>query len=405
MTTTLAPTATPAFVQTLPTWAVGLMADKVAKANRKAARNGLGEPFALTIIATREWVEESPYGAKITRSESDVAVTGDSPSLPGWAFAATIDWTLESPVINTSPFYSGPTLPRPESKICEHCGTVRSRNETFLVTGPDGAVSQVGRQCLTVFTGISPGWVSLADSLEVDEDDFASYGSGDYLYSVQSVLGLGIRLVDALGYVSKSKAEDLGQVSTTARFIVAHDGARTAQDREIEASNNAALATRSRSDEAVATEVAAIIAWGATLDGSDYLLNLRAVLGERGWLSQRHLGYGLSSVATFRRATEQAARVAVQRAERSPVVEGRGVITGTVLSVEVRESNFGPQVKCRIAVDNGSVLWGTLPRAIESATPGDTVEFVATVTASGNDPTFGFFARPVKAKIIARASA
>lgn len=407
MTITIdAPATDAGFTTDLPEWAVAAYEAKITKANRKAERNGLGSPFALTVL---NWTERKRtlYGVEVTERWAEVRITGDSPSLPGWSFAATVDWTLTEPVLNVSPFYAGPTLPRPESKVCEHCGTIRSRNETFLVTGPEGAIKQVGRQCLTAFTGIPLGWVQLErDVAEGDPDDwFAGASADSFTYDVRSVVGLGVQFTDALGYVSQAKAVDTGTPSTRDRFLIAWHGPYGDRERAIQQQTEAALATRSRSDAEVAAEVEAIIAWGAGVGGSDYLNNLHAILGEQGWIGRRHLGYALSAVGAYRREQANIARRAAVAATRAPVTEGRYAITGKVLAVEVREGYYGPQVKCRIELAGGTILWGTLPRAAASAVPGDTIAFTATVERSERDATFGFFQRPTGARVTARAAA
>jgi hypothetical protein len=405
MTTTIEAPAQAAFtIEALPAWAVAAYESKIAKANRKAARAGLGEPFGLT-VAWRT-VQRELHGVTITEQIGDATITGSAPSLPGWSFAATADWSLEAVVLHTSPFYTGPVLPRPASKVCDHCQTVRSRNETFLVTGPEGAVKQVGRQCLTVYTGIPVGWVALErDIAAPDDDDFARASGDSFIYDARGVIGLGIQLTDALGYVSQAKAEEQGQVSTRDRFLIAYHGPYSERERKIAEQTADALAARSRSDAEVAAEVEAIIAWAGSLDGAtDYLSNVKAVVTEGGWLGRKHLGYALSAVGAYRRDRDHQARRAVQQAERAPVVVGRYPITGTVASVEVRDSFYGPQVKCRITLAGGTVLWGTLPASVRDAVPGDTLAFTATVTASDRDATFGFYSRPTGARITARGS-
>ena len=46
-------------------------------------------------------------------------------------------------------------------------------------------------------------------------------------------------------------------------------------------------------------------------------------------------------------------------------------------------------------------MWGTKPSEISTATRGDVVAFTATVSASDDDDSFGFYSRPTKAHIIA----
>ena len=401
-TATAAPAAPTAWAEWVPTWTVAAWTEKVAKANRKAARNGLGEPFAITVLGTRETFQRIGT-LRVPAHESQITITGDSPALPGWSYAAAVDWSLSEPVVNVSPFFTGAgPLPRPATKHCDHCGTIRSRTATHLVVGPEGQVQQVGSSCLTAYTGITVGWVAILGTLTENDDPI--FSRFDPFYSPKEVLTLGIAIVDALGYWSQAKAADNGQVTTRDRFTIAFNGPRDSRDRTINEATIAAINTRSRADSDVEAEAAAIIAWAATLSSasSDYLQNVGAILSDpTQWIGNRHLGYALSAIPAYRRETARNAERAAQVATRTPVVEGRQVIVGKIESVRSEQTQFGWQTKARITTDAGFVVWGTLPAAIIDATPGTRVELTATVTASSSDPTFGFYSRPSKAKVLA----
>ncbi len=101
-------------------------------------------------------------------------------------------------------------------------------------------------------------------------------------------------------------------------------------------------------------------------------------------------------------------RVAEAKAAR-PVVVGKGiVITGEIVSIKWRDSDWGGDYKITVKDDRNFRVWGTAPRAIldavavgtiEAALKGARVEFTANVTASDDDETFGFFKRPRKASV------
>lgn len=94
-------------------------------------------------------------------------------------------------------------------------------------------------------------------------------------------------------------------------------------------------------------------------------------------------------------------RAAREASESTPVVEGRVVITGKVLSVKERFSAYGSVLKITVKDDRGFRVWGTLPRSIGGqGCTGRRVTFHAIVEASDDDPAFGFFKRPTKAEIL-----
>lgn len=124
------------------------------------------------------------------------------------------------------------------------------------------------------------------------------------------------------------------------------------------------------------------------------------------------------------REAKKAARLGAQaerEARRAALLEagvsvpaGRTTITGVIVSVKAEETFYtysgGVTLKMLVETDEGFRLWGTMPRSLEgnyntvSAEEGDVVTFTATLTASDDDPLFGFFKRPTKASIVARGS-
>lgn len=390
-------------------WYIQAYLDKIDKANRKAKRAGLPAGFSAIITDTVKVTRERG-GLKFDVEEQVLEISGDSQSKPGWSFAATVDWSNEGgqPVLHTLPTYDGPTLPRPTSKVCEHCNTVRSRKETFLVVGPDNAVKQVGRQCLTAFTGIPLGWVSLAQGVAKSDDDYWASGFKiDPSFDLRSTLRLAISLIDALGFVSRNAAEQRGTRSTRDEFRLLWygppkgDGVWEREERKHFEWLVERLKERTRTDDEVTEEIDKIIAWGASLDSadSDYLQNLHAVLGaER--VGVRSLGYTISAPAAWRRTVEREAKRAAAKAKRTTVVEGRRVITGTVKRLRTDDYGYGPTLKALIETEAGEVLWGSVPRAIDQVMEGQQVTFTATVAQKQGDPTFGLWKRPTKASIL-----
>ena len=94
------------------------------------------------------------------------------------------------------------------------------------------------------------------------------------------------------------------------------------------------------------------------------------------------------AVAAAQRAAEHEA------AEVCP--EGRGIITGEILSTRSEESQFGTVIKMLIRDDRGFKVWDSMPGGLD-AKRGDRVCFSANVTRSDKDEKFGFYKRPTKA--------
>lgn len=100
-----------------------------------------------------------------------------------------------------------------------------------------------------------------------------------------------------------------------------------------------------------------------------------------------------------------AERIAAERAEApapAPVVVGRGPVTGKVISHKLHENAYGLTFKMTVQDDRGFRVHGSVPAALDTAefADGIRVTFTATVTASEDDETFGFYSRPTKASVL-----
>lgn len=118
-----------------------------------------------------------------------------------------------------------------------------------------------------------------------------------------------------------------------------------------------------------------------------------------------------------------------QEPQAAPVIEGRIVITGKILTVKQQDSAYGQVTKMLVQDERGFKVWGTMPDAIatqlydawwaaEEEAEGDSfslsnygpdywhdsarghrVTFTARVEASKDDESFGFYTRPTKASV------
>lgn len=115
-------------------------------------------------------------------------------------------------------------------------------------------------------------------------------------------------------------------------------------------------------------------------------------------------------------AAERAAEQAAEQAAAADCPTGRVVVTGTVLSVKLKESQWGDTLKMLVKDDTGFKCWCTVPSALEvrevtmsegedtwteqRGPKGGRVEFTVTMEPSKDDPKFGFGKRPSKAKFL-----
>jgi hypothetical protein len=80
-----------------------------------------------------------------------------------------------------------------------------------------------------------------------------------------------------------------------------------------------------------------------------------------------------------------------EKADACPT--GRVTVTGTVLKIETKDSEFGLVEKMTVKADGGFMVYVSVPRGV-LVQRGDTITFIATVTPSTSDPKFGFGSRP-----------
>ena len=126
-----------------------------------------------------------------------------------------------------------------------------------------------------------------------------------------------------------------------------------------------------------------------------------------GSISEKQMAFIGRLLEKIAKAPEIAAAKAAARAlemanaEPVPVVEGRVLVKGEVLTVKEQEGFYGFQIKMLVKSESGFKLWGTVPSAlVGEVEKGSVVEFSAAVKPSDDDQYFGFFSRPSKAKVI-----
>lgn len=191
-------------------------------------------------------------------------------------------------------------------------------------------------------------------------------------------------------------------VSWTDEQVEAHvqgrkDKAAAARDRKAAkqaAAREAFLATNS--------ELATLFAeWSADRPAFGSFVNdVLWKLDHYGSISERQVEVVLQAAAKDRQwAADKAAQKAADEAAAKPVPTGTVQIEGEVLTTQWRETEWGSSLKVLVKGD-GWKVWGSAPSALHGLDKGDVIRFTASVEASNDDPTFGFFKRPRKAELV-----
>lgn len=258
----------------------------------------------------------------------DVAVSGDTPTIPGHTLVARIDHMDEGNII-VQPSGSAP-LPasyRTCPATCSHCLTNRRRNSTFVF---DSGI-QVGRACLAEYLR-SPDaaeavlvWATISDTIREAE----GISGGKRLYDVIELTQAAIACADKFGWGPRGFSIEPHQEEAEAvRDWLLKDVA----NREENAVDN-------------------------------YLSNL-VVAYRQGYVEDRHVNLVVSGFRAYRRERETASALA------EPAVTGNYVgelkvrlralpVTVTFIK-QLPDSDYGERFICKMLTATGDTLvWFT----------------------------------------------
>lgn len=288
----------------------------VAKANKRAAKQGITEQFT-TKHETKEVKRIDPNtGLGVVRSMTTFEVVGAPLCFAGWTFVGTITWDSETGLAVTRPV-PGTNVDlsaHRDAQRCDHCHTKRQRKDTYVVARTDGTThgiaetKQVGSNCMAAFLGIDPShalWMlGFEDNLASELDEaFGSYHV-ELRPTTTFVLGLASAAVAQYGW--RSSQEDKSTASRV--WDVIRPPRPNQYNREVIAAADALAASVKAEGSAAQERADAILAWVRSDDfagNSEYVLNLKAaVAGET--VSERNVNLVVSAVSAWKRANEEA---------------------------------------------------------------------------------------------------
>lgn len=274
---------------------------RIQAANRKLERAGLDQRFTYT---TEEYVEIDKDG----HAFNAIAMTISHPelSISGWSFVAAVDKTEDGSTITR-------TLPsqelngyRPEQFQCDHCGSNRRRNSTYLLRNAEGEYKQVGSNCLQSFLGVKPAGLWMLDYDPEAEGDYIrkggySWGSSDSAIPTTELVAAALAVSEGgEKYVSNKVASEWGITSTVAD-VRDYFFSRSSKKWE-------------DTDHHEYVQEAQRLMSETTFDGDDdYNTNMRTLLSQE-YTSIKHMGYVASVIAAHKRQTATAERIAKPKA-------------------------------------------------------------------------------------------
>lgn len=146
-------------------------------------------------------------------------------------------------------------------------------------------------------------------------------------------------------------------------------------------------------------------------DSNEFVVKLARLIEQGKTLTERQIEAGADAISKYNRRDEIAAEKAAAKAAIPAIEPGRGTLEGVVKSHKLQEGAYGDTWKMIIEDAEGRRYWGTIPQSIWNDMDarglgydldklhGLTVTMTATVEASSDDHTFGFYSRPTKATI------
>ncbi len=332
---------------------------EVAKLARRADKTGtaklgieVSERFTVALDETR------------VQARVRVSITGEIPRIAGFRFAARVEHHETGNVVAKAPRFDRPipTIYRTAIPACEHCGTNRRRNDTFVLYSIEHrSYHQIGRNCLADFLrtadvdGALGMWafmrkLELLCSGACDGD--GGYGSGGFDgYSTRTWLAHTCAAIRLHGWTPKSAATDF-RMSTAS-----HASFTAGRCPNGDSAEDWHAGQPIEADFTLADDVAA---WVDTLgereDLNDYLHNVRAACAI-GYVTFRNTGIVASVVAAYQRELGlTAARKASANKIHVGTVGKREVWNLTVIRTHTFDTMYGSKTIVSMQDADGNVV-------------------------------------------------
>lgn len=367
--------------------AIPAMRGAQAKAAKAAAKIGVPAP---ELVVVERYLTDS--GVEMARVE----ITDSVLCLGGYRFVAKVDH--QAGVVTPAPGAPEGTVARLTglAPTCDHCGTRRERAMTVVVAHEDGTEKRVGRNCLADFLGhpnlsLTALWAAWNFTADVrDGDEWAMGGGGRAGHSALEIIAAACASIRTFGYVKGDAEWGMPTKHMVGNILNRRedDGAPKVTAADVDLANTAATWVRSTQG-----------------DGSDFTLRMKQAVAIEADASN-YVGTLAFVPEAYRRhldaEAEKQAKAKVD-VESAPCPIGKIVLTGEVVGVSFKDSDWGTTKKLVVRDDRGFKVYVTEPSSI-CADRGDRVQMNVTVDwVSDTDNTFGFGKRPTKAAMLVEA--
>lgn len=284
---------------------------KLAAIETKCRRYGCEFHFEEAGDEFRELIDEAgkPYMARFILVEADGIA-----KVNGWRYVGRIQHEETGNVIQCARV--GEAVPERYyhcEPVCEHCGTKRSRNETYLVVNDEtGEWKQVGKSCLNDFThGMSADYIaqyiSWFDTL-IEGEKPDPHGAYRPYYEMRTVLQYFVETIRKFGYVKSNQEEISTATRGSSYFFLKEAGMDSKMSQALE--NEMAKVNFDAHSDVVVRETDAALAWLGEQDSARlYIHNLQTVCGMK-YIRSSYFTLLASLYATYRKDCEYAQKQA-----------------------------------------------------------------------------------------------
>lgn len=377
-----------AITTTIPTSTITKLVEKIAKVNAK------GGTFQYRVIDTTTIDQHLDYDgiSKLVKVHASVVeVVGQQVTIDGssWKFIAHIDHFTTPAIVTTARDDNNDQTVaqyRDHAQHCDHCQQSRDRRYTFIAENVDnGNRVQVGSTCLQAYFGdvTAANLVLMATWLRTipawfDDEEFEGNRSRPYYDTLRTLKGAAQSILNR-GY-HKTTGVDVS-TRVDAPCIT------TFSQEAIDLAENA-------------------IAWIKALDTKrGFELDMQAAASSEHVDYNKHGGILCYVVEAYRKhiakqtADEMTAKARTEDCPNDgPKPTKRHQITGTVIAINQVDDYYGPRVTLLVTTQGGYRLFGTCPRSLYDAKPGDSIAFDCKIKF--RDAGYGYIDHPTKAKII-----
>lgn len=307
-----------------------------------------------------------------------VTVSGEAPEVSGWKLAARIELMDGENLIHRVPGVEA-TLNeelRHHDGHCDHCNSLRRRNDVYILTDEEQNQMAVGRTCLRDFLGIDDpkAIVNRAQFFEElrefqEEDDFGNLAYYE-VYHLHELLIVAAAAIRQNGYVSAAMRVETGE-ETTGDFV-----------RGVLAGLPGYEISHNEEDIRWAEKTVEYFR-GAESFGNEYLDNIRVLMNED-IVRKQHVAILASSVLATQRAlaTEERNKKAAKNSDYVGQIKER--LKGLELTLSkiiyLGYGSFGPSYLHLMEDADGNVFSWITGNKIEKA-EGTKIKLDASVKA------------------------